>query len=87
MRKLFVLMLALGVGQAFADDCTDLARRFVNDRASLKIGELDDLKSCISDIEQAKAQAPDTPAAGASNGTPAASQVTAADPVSLPVNP
>jgi len=86
MRKLFVLMLALGVGQAFADNCTDLARRFVSDRASLKIGELDDLKSCISDVEQAKAQAPDTPSA-ASNGTPAASQVTAADPVSLPVNP
>jgi hypothetical protein len=86
MRKLFVLMLALGVGQAFADDCTDLARRFVNDRNSLKIGELDDLKSCISDIEQAKAQVPDAPKAG-HDGSPAASQVSAADPVSLPVSP
>ena len=84
MRKLFVLMLALGVGQAFADDCTDLASRCANNRQSLKVGELDDLKSCISDVEQAKAQAPDVPPG---NGTPAASQVSAADPVSLPVSP
>jgi len=84
MRSLFVLLLALGVGQAFADDCGDLAKRFADNKDSLKVGELDDLKSCISDLEQAKVQAP---AAAATSATvPTVSQVTAVDPVSLPIN-
>ncbi len=86
MRMVLVLIMALGVGQAWADDCADLAKRFAADQNSLKVGELDDLKTCIGTIEQAKAQAPDTPAAHGSDGTPAASQVSAADPVSLPVS-
>lgn len=85
MRVVLVLIMALGIGQAWADDCADLAKRFAADQNSLKVGELDDLKSCIGVIEQAKAQAPDVPAGG--KGSPAASQVSAADPVSLPVSP
>lgn len=88
MRMVLVLIMALGIGQAWADDCGDLAKRFAADQNALKIGELDDLKSCIGEIEQAKAQAPDVPAnKSSSDGTPAASQVSAADPVSLPVSP
>ena len=83
MRSLFVLLLALGVGQAFADDCTDLAKRFADNKDSLKVGKLDDLKSCISDLEQSKVQAP---TATTSGGAPTVSQL-ALSPVSQPVNP
>jgi hypothetical protein len=84
MRSLFILLLALGVGQAFADNCTDLAKRFASDQNSLKVGELDDLKSCISDLEQAKAQAPDP--VSTTSSAASVQTVTQVDPVSLPIS-
>lgn len=48
---LFPALLALS-GSAFADPCAQLAMRFAQDPKGMKIGELDELKTCISDIQR-----------------------------------
>lgn len=54
---------------AMADECGDLARRFADDRESVRIGELDTLRSCVSDFMREKAvggrQSAATPAVSA----------------------
>lgn len=85
MRKLAVMMLVMLGAAAHADECNDLAKRFAADAQSLKVGELDQLMSCISHQEQLKAQGPDLApqVASARISDPA----NLADPVSQPVGP
>ncbi|MFN3586167.1 MAG: hypothetical protein ACK4UT_01570 [Moraxellaceae bacterium] len=48
---LFPVLLALS-GAALADPCAQLATRFAQDPKGMKIGELDELKTCVSDIQR-----------------------------------
>lgn len=47
-----LLALAGTVRADFNDECRQLARQLATDPGSLKIGELDLLKSCVSDVQR-----------------------------------
>lgn len=49
---LALLALAGTARAAFDDECRHLARQLATDPGSLKIGELDLLKSCVSDVQR-----------------------------------
>ncbi len=51
IRFLLPALLALSP-LAHADACTELAVRFSQDPKGMKIGELDELKTCISEIQR-----------------------------------
>ena len=51
MNKKLTLLAALAA-PAFADPCTELAIRFTQDPKGMKIGELDELKTCVSEVQR-----------------------------------
>jgi len=51
IRFLLPALLALSP-LAHADPCTELAERFSRDPKGMKIGELDELKTCISEVQR-----------------------------------
>lgn len=60
--------LILTVQQVRADSCSDLAMRFAGpDRFSMKLGELDELKTCINTILREKVSASSTEARGSTS--------------------
>lgn len=67
----FLLLLALGAAVAApanADNCGDLATRFTGaERFSMKIGELDELKTCINLILREKISATSNEARGSTS--------------------
>lgn len=83
--RLFLAALLLVPSLALADDCGDLAQRFVGDRDAMKIGELDDLKACVGDLMRDKASGLTTTAHPAYDA-PAKPGNAVADPVSSPIS-
>lgn len=58
-----VFMALVGGSQVvLADECADLARRFADERDSVRVGELDTLRTCVSDAMRAKATGAGKPA-------------------------
>lgn len=87
----FLLPLVMGgavAGPAQADDCADLAMRFAGaERFTMKLGELDELKTCINVILREKISATSNEARG-STSPPASSSTAPAQasrPKALPV--
>ncbi len=64
-----ILVLGLSVG-ARADECTDLARSFAEAPNNMRVGDLLQLQSCVSDRMQQKAQSADTSTADPAAGSP-----------------
>jgi hypothetical protein len=69
----FLLLLVLGgafSASAHADNCSDLATRFAGaERFSMKLGELDELKTCINVILREKVSATSSEARGSTSPT------------------
>ena len=81
--------LTLTAPQARADNCSDLAMRFAGpDRFSMKLGELDELKTCINTILREKVSASSTEARGSTSPAlqdDASARSSVARPQPLPV--
>lgn len=87
-----LLLLALGgacfATRAQADTCSDLAMRFAGgERFSMKLGELDELKTCINTLLREKISATSTEARGSTSpmGVGADTPAQASRPQPLPV--
>lgn len=92
MRPIHLLLLLVlgGVSAvpAQADTCSDLAMRFAGgERFSMKLGELDELKTCINTLLREKISATSTEARGSTSPAGGASDVPAqaSRPQALPV--
>lgn len=85
----FLLLLALSgafAPLAKADNCSDLAVRFAgSERFSMKLGELDELKTCINTILREKISATSSEAHGSTTPAGAAEPQQARRPQPLPV--
>lgn len=47
-----VLVAATAAHAEYSEECRDLAQRLAQDPGALKVGELDVLKSCLSDLQR-----------------------------------
>lgn len=88
----FLLLLVFGGAfslSAHADNCSDLATRFAGaERFSMKLGELDELKTCINVILREKVSATSSEARGSTSPTgsvDAALPAQASRPKAVPV--
>lgn len=86
-RFLFLLALAgVFAAPAHADSCSDLAMRFAGgERFSMKLGELDELKTCINTLLREKISATSTEAHGST--TPAGAAESSGQAKRLPPIP
>ena len=64
-----ILLLSLSA-VALADECSDLARSFAEAPSDMRVGDLLQLQSCISDRMQQKAQSTDSAATAMGSGSP-----------------
>lgn len=90
MKRLGMLLLSCGLAAAsllpvaasaaYNDECRAMAQRLATDPGSLKVGELDLLKSCLSDLQRSVVLGEPPPAKGE---LPAC----AAQPAACPVCP
>jgi len=84
-----LLLLALGGALAVpaqADNCGDLATRFSGaERFSMKLGELDELKTCINILLREKISANSNDARGSTSPPDTSTPVQASRPKALPV--
>jgi hypothetical protein len=75
----FVLLLAIGgafASSAYADSCSDLSMRFAGgERFAMKLGELDELKTCINTLLREKISASSTEARGSTSPAVSGSDV------------
>ena len=63
MKIIGMSILLLGLSAvALADECSDLARSFAETPSDMRVGDLLQLQSCISDRMQQKAQSTDSAA-------------------------
>lgn len=89
LLSLLAAGLILTTQQVHADNCSDLAMRFAGaDRFSMKLGELDELKTCINSILREKVSASSTEARGSTSpvqSDEAVRSATASRPQPLPV--
>lgn len=92
MRPIRLLLLLAFTGvfsvPAQADPCSDLAMRFAGgDRFGMKLGELDELKTCINTLLREKVSATSSEARGSTSPQGAASDapVQASRPQAIPV--
>lgn len=68
IHSLLLLALGAAAAPAYADNCGDLATRFTGaERFSMKIGELDELKTCINLILREKISATSNEARGSTS--------------------
>lgn len=59
-----VLVAATAAHAEYSEECRDLAQRLVQDPGALKVGELDVLKSCLSDLQRGMVLGEPPPAKG-----------------------
>ncbi len=59
-----VLVTATAAHAEYSEECRDLAQRLARDPGALKVGELDVLKSCLSDLQRSIVLGEPPPAKG-----------------------
>ncbi len=82
MKKNWALIGLMLTGWVMADDCSDLARTFADASQSMRVGDLGQLRDCVADSMQRKAQnmgdLPNLPPLPGSDGSSVSADVSGA---------